>query len=106
MENNLTPKQYAEYLIKRVKAQGCCYDLLPILNKNKIVIKYVVDGDRIGFYESEKSYGKGLPEKFLKATFKEIKLQLASGAQESAFAKPYWDNKKKKEKVQFNLGDF
>lgn len=102
MSKNLSPEQYAKYLIKTIKKQGCCYDLLPVFGGKGITIKYVVDGDRIGFYESENSFGIGLPKEFLAETFKSIKMLLANGMQESAFAKPYWENRKKKSNTKFS----
>jgi hypothetical protein len=94
MSKDLTPKQFAEYLIRTVQNQGCCYDLLPELSKDKIVVRYLVDGDRIGWYESSRNFGSGLPVEFLRETIKCMKQQLVE--QEIGLKESYWKLKKQK----------
>jgi hypothetical protein len=52
----ITSEQFAREFIRVVQKQGCCYDLLPEAVGNKIKVSYIVDGDRIGWYESSRTF--------------------------------------------------
>ncbi len=95
----VTPYDYAKKIIRDVRRQGCCYELYPVLNGDKITVHYVVDGDRIGNYESSKNFAVGLPQQFLQETITRMKGLLKTDKENSYFATPYdWKSKLKKHK--------
>ena len=102
----ISSENYARHTIATIKNRGGCYDLLPEVVGNKIKVSYIVDGDRIGWYESSKTFS--IPQlddgqnkhSFVVHVVRDIKRLLVG--QETGLAVPYWEQKEEGE----NFGRF